>query len=81
MTLKGASYDVGRVRGMNWRPSSTPTSCTARLRSSRPIFTARRICGRSIARLVAAAEDALDQGFEVWLSPALWKMDVSRNPG
>lgn len=38
MRLKGVSYDVGRVLGMNWARCSTPTSCTANLRSSRPIL-------------------------------------------
>jgi hypothetical protein len=31
-----------------------------------------RICGENIDHLISTAEDALEQDFEVWLSPELW---------
>jgi hypothetical protein len=81
MRLKGVSYDVGRVLGMNWRPVFDPDVVHRELAIIKTDLhcNAVRICGRGIARLVTAAEDALDQGLEVWLSPELLEQEPPRD--
>jgi hypothetical protein len=71
---KGVSYDVGRVLGMNWRPVFDLHVVHRELQIIKDDLrcNAVRICGRDLGRVVAAAEDALGQGLEVWLSPELW---------
>ncbi|MGO9179168.1 MAG: abortive infection protein [Candidatus Limnocylindrales bacterium] len=74
MNRRGVSYDVGRVMGVNWRPVFDPQIVHRELAIIRHDLhcTAVRICGRDIDRLTRAAEDALTDGLEVWLSPELW---------
>ncbi len=74
MKLKGVSYDVGRVYYFNWRPVFEPAVVHRALEIIKNDLhcNAVRICGFSIERLMVAAEDALKQGLEVWLSPELW---------
>ncbi len=74
MNRRGVSYDVGRVMYGNWRPVFDPTVVHRELAIIRNDLhcNAVRICGRDIDRLMTAAEDALGQGLEVWLSPELW---------
>jgi hypothetical protein len=71
---RGVSYDVGRVMGMNWRPDFDPKVVHRELEIIKNDLhcNAVRICGRDIGRLMTAAEDSLEQGLEVWLSPELW---------
>ena len=74
MKLKGVSYDAGRVMGINWRPNFDPKVVHRELEIIKNDLhcNAVRICGLNIDRLMIAAEDALKQGLEVWLSPELW---------
>src|SRR5450759_1440471 len=74
MNRRGVSYDVGRVMYGNWRPVFDPTVVHRELEISKNDLhcNAVRICGRDVHRLMTAAEDALRQGLEVWLSPELW---------
>jgi hypothetical protein len=71
---KGVSYDAGRVMGFNWRPHFDPRVVRRELEIIKNDLhcNAVRICGLSLKRLVAAAEEALKQGLEVWLSPEMW---------
>ena len=74
MKRKGVSYDVGRVMGFNWRPVFDPMAVHRELEIIKNDLhcNAVRICGLSVDRLVVAAEDALEQGLEVWLAPEMW---------
>ena len=72
MKRKGVNYDVGRVMmGENWRPTfdSKLVYCELEIIKNDLHCNAVRICGLAIDRLMAATEDALKQGLEVWLSP------------
>lgn len=74
MKREGVSYDVGRILGMNWHPVFDLHVVHRELQIIKDDLrcNAVRICGRDIGRVVAAAEDALGQGLEVWFSPELW---------
>lgn len=74
MNRKGVTYDVGTVTGMNWRPDYHPKIVRRELEIIKRDLhcTAIRITGQDIGRVVVAAEDALQQGLEVWLYPVLW---------
>lgn len=74
MRRKGVLYDVGCVSGMNWRPDYTPALVHRELEIIKTDLhcNAVKLRGRDIGRVMAAAEDALGQGLEVWLSPELW---------
>lgn len=80
MKQKGVSYDVGRVFGGNWRPVFNPEIINRELAIIKNDLhcNAVRICGKDIGRLMIAAEDALQQGLEVWLSPELWNKSPER---
>ena len=60
--------------GVNWRPVFDRQVVRRELAIIRHDLhcTAVRICGRDIDRLTMAAENALAEGLEVWLSPELW---------
>jgi hypothetical protein len=74
MRLKGVSYDVGIVYGMNWRPDFQTEVVRRELEIIRKDLhcNAVRIVGRSLRRLVTAGRLALDLGLETWLSPQCW---------
>ncbi len=74
MIRRGVSYDVGRVYYFNWRPVFEPKVVHRELEITKNDLhcNAIRICSFSIDRLVIAAEDALRQGLEIWLSPEMW---------
>jgi hypothetical protein len=74
MKRKGVSYDVGRVMGGNWRPAFDPKVVHRELEIIENDLhcNAVRICGLDVDRLMMAAEDALKQSLEVWLSPEMW---------
>ena len=74
MNIKGVFYDVGNVMGFNWRPVFDPKIVHRELEIIKNDLhcNAVRIGGLSIDRLMVASEDALKQGLEVWLSPAMW---------
>jgi hypothetical protein len=74
MNRKGVCYDVGQVMSFNWRPSFEPRVVRRELEIIRKDLhcNAVRVCGLDIGRLTTAAEMALGQGLEVWLSPLLW---------
>jgi len=75
MKRKGVCYDAGRVlMGANWRPKFDPRVVHRELEIIKDDLhcNAVRICGLDVDRLVAASEDALAQGLEVWFSPEMW---------
>lgn len=74
MRRKGVLYDVGCVSGVNWRPDYSPELVHRELEIIKADLrcTAVKIRGQNIGRVMAAADDALGQGLEVWLSPELW---------
>jgi hypothetical protein len=75
MNRKGVCYDVGRVMmGGDWRPILNPRIVHSELGIVKNDLhcNAVRVCGLDIDRLMMAAEDALTQGLEVWLSPEMW---------
>ena len=75
MQQKGVLYDVGRVLGgQEWRPDYTPELARRELEIIRMDLqcNAIRLCGYDLRRLLATAEQALEQGLYVWLSPELW---------
>lgn len=75
MNYKGVCYDVGRtMMGNNWRPKLDPHTVHHELAIIKDDLHCNtvRICGLDIDRLLAAGEDALSQGLEVWLSPEMW---------
>ena len=75
MNRKGVCYDVGRVMiGSNWRPKFDLNVVHRELEIIKKDLhcNAVRICGLDIERLMAATQDALTQGLEVWLSPEMW---------
>jgi hypothetical protein len=74
MNRRGVLYDVGRVLGMSWRPVFDRPTVRRELQVIRDDLhcNAVKICGRDLDRLVAATEDALRLGLEVWFSPELW---------
>jgi len=75
MNRKGVSYDVGRVMmGSQWRPKFDPKQVHRELEIIKNDLHCNtvRICGLDLKRLENAAEDALTQGLEVWLSPEMW---------
>ncbi|HXW37519.1 MAG TPA: hypothetical protein VEJ36_06445 [Nitrososphaerales archaeon] len=75
MYRKGVCYDVGRVMmGGNWRPKFDPKTFHGELTIIKDDLHCNsvRICGFDEDRLASAAEDALAQGLEVWLSPEMW---------
>jgi hypothetical protein len=75
MNRMGVCYDVGRrMMGADWHPKFDPAVVHRELQIIKNDLhcNAVRICGLDVDRLVTAAEDALTQGLEVWLSPELW---------
>jgi hypothetical protein len=74
MRIKGVCYDVGTVYYFNWRPNFEPEVVYRELEIIKQDLhcNAVRISGFSIDRLMITAENALQQGLEVWLSPQLW---------
>ena len=74
MNRKGVTYDVGSVMSGNWRPNFDPEIVNPELQIIKNDLhrNAVRITGYDIGRLIIAAEDALKQGLEVWLSPTVW---------
>ena len=74
MNRKGVSYDVGRFMGFNWRPHFDQKTVNRELAIIKNDLhcNAVRICGLDINRLMIAAQAAIEQGLEVWLSPELW---------
>lgn len=74
MNRKGVCYDVGTIYGVNWRPDYNPdvTHRELTIIKNELHCNSVRIRCRDISRLMVTAEDALKQGFEVWLSPEWW---------
>ena len=75
MKRKGVCYDVGRVMmGEDWRPTFDLHEVHRELEIIKNDLHCNsvRICGLDVERLVMASEDALKQGFEVWVSPEMW---------
>ncbi len=76
MKRKGVCYDVGRVlEGTLSRPSFDRWVVHRELEIIKNDLhcNAVRICGEEIERVMAAGEEALQQGLEVWLSPELFE--------
>ena len=74
MKRKGVSYDVGSVMGFNWRPSFKPEQVRRELQIVKDDLNcnAVRISGYDITRLTIAAQNAVEQGLEVWFYPTMW---------
>jgi len=74
MRTKGVCYDVGRVMGINWRPRFDGEQVRRELEIIKDDLHCNsvRIHGRDLTRLTTAADYALNQGLEVWLSPEEW---------
>jgi hypothetical protein len=74
MRRKGVVYDTGCVMGVNWRPDYSPDLVRRELEVIKTGLhcTAVKLRGRDTSRLARAAEQALGQGLEVWLSPEHW---------
>ncbi|PQP91134.1 hypothetical protein CPT76_00865, partial [Paenibacillus sp. AR247] len=74
---RGINYDVGTYTRGPDQPSSRELFDPGTVRKEMEIIqselhcTSIRISGRDVDRLVAASECALNQGLEVWFSPAL----------
>lgn len=79
MKRRGVLYDAGRVLGLNWRPVFDRQTVRRELQIIRDDLhcNAVKICARDLDRLVAASEDALRLGLEVWFSPELWDRPVA----
>lgn len=76
MKLKGVCYDVGRVlEGSLQRPAFNAKVIQREVEIIQKDLhcNAIRIQGLNIRQLVAAAEIALKQGLEVWLSPEMFE--------
>ncbi len=60
--------------GSQWRPKFDPKQVHRELEIIKNDLHCNtvRICGLDLKRLETAAEDALIQGLEVWLSPEMW---------
>jgi len=77
MKRKGMNYDVGRVLlGHLQRPTFDTKVVHRELEIIKNDLhcNAVKIQGYAIDRLMTAAEDALEQGLEVWLAPELFEM-------
>ena len=74
MNRKGVCYDTGRVMGINWRPRFEGEQVRRELEIIKRDLHCNsvRIHGRDLTRLTTAADSAMDQGLEVWLSPEEW---------
>ncbi|HYA87432.1 MAG TPA: hypothetical protein VEI57_10260 [Nitrospirota bacterium] len=76
MKRKGINYDVGDVlEGSLMRPTFDADVVHRELEIIKNDLhcNAVRICGVDIDRLTVAAEDALQQGLEVWLVPRMFE--------
>jgi hypothetical protein len=62
------------MMGSQWRPKFDPKQVQRELEIIKNDLhcNAVRICGLDLRRLEIAAEEALTQGLEVWLSPEMW---------
>ena len=79
MNRKGVCYDVGRVMGINWRPRFDGEQVRRELEIIKNDLHCNsvRIHGRDLTRLTTAADFAMNQGLEVWLSPEKWDKSPS----
>ncbi|HEY3734530.1 MAG TPA: hypothetical protein VGL63_11495 [Streptosporangiaceae bacterium] len=82
MNRRGVGYDVGTVfSGFPCRICTRPRFDAAIVHRELEIIkndlgcNAVRITGRDPGRLITAAQDALRQGLEVWLAPALFEKE------
>jgi hypothetical protein len=77
LRLKGVCYDTGTIYYFNWRPQFDRQVVHRELGIIKNDLHCNsiRISGFSVERLEFVAEDALEQGLEVWLSPQLWDKD------
>jgi len=76
LNLKGVNYDVGRVlEGRPTRPNFDPKVIHRELEVIKNDLhcNAVKIQGLDVDRLVAAGEDALTQGLEVWFAPEMFE--------
>jgi len=67
--------------GSQWRPKFDPKQVHRELEIIKNDLhcDAVRICGLDLKRLETAAQDALIQGLEVWLSPEMWDRSQEEN--
>jgi hypothetical protein len=79
MQIRGVNYDVGTHYGaVATRPDFDTTTVQRDMEIIKNDLhcTAIRISGQDADRLIAATEEALRQGLEVWLSPLLHDKDM-----
>lgn len=83
MRIKGVCYDTGIVMGVNWRPQFDRRIVGRELEIiHRDLHcNAVRLGGHSLSRLTYAAEAALSEGLDVWLSPQLWNRTAAQSAG
>lgn len=75
MNIRGVNYDVGRVfSGMPMRPDFDIQTARRELQIIKDDLHCNtvKIQGHGISRLIATAENALELGLGVWLSPELF---------
>jgi hypothetical protein len=78
LRLKGVNYDAGRViEGLLMRPTYDAAVVHRELEIIRDDLhcNAVKVQGFDIGRVMSAAEDALEQGLEVWLAPEMFEKD------
>ncbi len=76
MKLRGVNYDVGRVlEGRLTRPKLDPKEMHREIEIIKNDLHCNsiKIQGFDIDRVVAAAQDSLQQGLEVWLAPEMFE--------
>jgi hypothetical protein len=81
MKRKGVNYDVGRVlEGRLTRPKLDPKEMHREIEIIKNDLHCNsiKIQGFDVDRVVAAAEDSLEQGLEVWLAPEMFEEDQDR---
>ena len=77
MKVKGVTYDAGTRMWFNWRPDFDLPTVRRELQIIKNDLhcNAVKINGMELAKVVASAQAALEQGLEVWFSPTLWDKD------
>jgi len=77
MDIKGVCYDVGRLYPSHFltRKTFDPAATRRDLQVIRDDLNANavRFQGRSLTRLTAATEAALELGLQVWFSPKMFE--------
>ena len=76
MKRRGVNYDVGRVlEGRMTRPTLDPKEMVREIEIIKDDLHCNsiKIQGSNVERVIAAAQESLNQGLEVWLAPELFE--------